>query len=360
MQKNSDLIETLEVSRFIAALMVVISHFMQFGLLPANYTFLDKFNGGGIAVTYFFVLSGFILTYNYKYLGDQLSIKKYYINRISRIFPVLILSVAFSGLLVSIFANFSNVNQKILIPKNFSSGLIAGLSQVTGLSAWLPFSSVQAVLNAPSWSVGCEIFFYLCFPWILRVIMKSTIWKVIFGISILALVTLLPLFLLTWGNQSNRASLLIDRFPLFHLLEFIVGIISCKIALSSPSRSRFHLKLALIGFCFTICIIYFENRYSFLILAPIYGMIIYILASRKPSGSANKYWKFLLLLGRSSYSLYLLHWTIGIGLISYSDNVLANLICIPLTILVSLFVYIYVESPARKKLIYFLDEKLLR
>jgi len=89
----------LDSARGIAALMVFFSHF-----ICRNYQ--DKFNvhylllvfNGNDAVSFFFVLSGFVLSYKYIVLGKSMDIKQFYVGRIFRLFPAYFITILLSAL----------------------------------------------------------------------------------------------------------------------------------------------------------------------------------------------------------------------------------------------------------------------
>ena len=60
------IIPALTSIRFLAALTVVLSHYRELHLLNTPTAFFDFVDGGRSAVSLFFVLSGFILTYTYR------------------------------------------------------------------------------------------------------------------------------------------------------------------------------------------------------------------------------------------------------------------------------------------------------
>jgi peptidoglycan/LPS O-acetylase OafA/YrhL len=91
----------LDSARGIAALMVFAGHhfstFLQNRPKARYFNFI--FNGGD-AVSFFFVLSGFVLSYKYIVLNKPLDIRHFYITRIFRIFPayfVIVFANAFNG-----------------------------------------------------------------------------------------------------------------------------------------------------------------------------------------------------------------------------------------------------------------------
>ena len=78
--------------RFLAALFVLLSH-LSFLKDNSSYS-LFFVEDGFIGVTFFFILSGFILAYSYseKFIRDEVSKRKYFIARIARIYPLHLLT----------------------------------------------------------------------------------------------------------------------------------------------------------------------------------------------------------------------------------------------------------------------------
>ncbi|MGB1217754.1 MAG: acyltransferase family protein [Saprospiraceae bacterium] len=80
--------------RGIAALMVVFYHFIgwHWGERVEYHLASIVFNGSD-AVSFFFVLSGFVLSFKYFQRGGELNIKKYTFNRVLRLYPAFIVAV---------------------------------------------------------------------------------------------------------------------------------------------------------------------------------------------------------------------------------------------------------------------------
>ncbi len=132
--------------RFFAAASIVYFHMQTFKVLPSvpNPDF-------ALGVSFFFVLSGFILAYNYRDLarGD---LGRFYIARFARLFPVHIVTFVFAALFV--------------LPWNlwtFGPSLITVPYNLTLTHAWLPLGGLVFSWNAVSWSISAELFFYLLF-----------------------------------------------------------------------------------------------------------------------------------------------------------------------------------------------------
>src|ERR1700738_5081649 len=91
------IVPALTSIRFLAALTVVLSHYRELDLLnvPASlFTFVD---GGRSAVSLFFVLSGFILTYTYREELATESAHGFYVARVARIYPNVLFALAIAS-----------------------------------------------------------------------------------------------------------------------------------------------------------------------------------------------------------------------------------------------------------------------
>jgi peptidoglycan/LPS O-acetylase OafA/YrhL len=89
----------LDSARGIAALMVMVYHyvFLKYGDRLAGKLTCIVFNGSD-AVSFFFVLSGFVLSYKYIVLNQSLDIKKFYVNRLFRLWPAYFITVLINAL----------------------------------------------------------------------------------------------------------------------------------------------------------------------------------------------------------------------------------------------------------------------
>src|SRR5438874_12162874 len=140
--------------RFVFALYVVLFHSRAaFGEAPVFVRHI--LNHGNIGVNLFFVLSGFVLAYNYFQRADGgLQIRDFLIARFARIYPVYLLSVI------------------LFVPPGLfgavADPITAFISAVTLSQTW----TGHMAWNTPGWSLSVEAFFYLLFPLILLLLAR--------------------------------------------------------------------------------------------------------------------------------------------------------------------------------------------
>jgi peptidoglycan/LPS O-acetylase OafA/YrhL len=158
--KNISLFEGLSSLRFFAAFLVVLHHGETIrkknGIV--NFEWLGLFRNGGNAVTFFFVLSGFLITYLLlKEDGktQKTNIKSFYLKRVLRIWPLYFLLV-FIGTLVLPFV-FSIVKINYEMPYTLGQTWYYFLFFLPGL---VTFIFGHHFLE-PLWSIGVEEVFYL-------------------------------------------------------------------------------------------------------------------------------------------------------------------------------------------------------
>ncbi len=314
---SGDLIKLDQLTgwRFIAAFGVVLCHFSEFLFPNQSPIFLSLWKGMANFVGFFFILSGFILAYNYqaKMVAGTTTVRSFLVARFARIYPALIFS-----LLVALPA-FLYLNLKLHTPAQ--SLLTYSLSSVLLIKTWLPFASWSGISawNAPTWSIETEFFFYLCFPFLLRPFSKLSIRSII---SLwIALVGLMIGAAASFDVFSPRPGIepffgafeFLHSSPYFCVLEFALGILTFNLARNLPQQTLSYLRnnsrwiFALLvgsylGLNLTLPIM---SRYHG-IPAIVFSSVILLSYTSPVSLKFLQSPKFLY-LGETSYSLYLLH-----------------------------------------------------
>jgi peptidoglycan/LPS O-acetylase OafA/YrhL len=210
--------------RFYAALFVYLSHLPDvipgMGTLGAPYL---AFNAGVVSVSLFFVLSGFILTYNYAAWFQtgvaRSSYTRFVWDRFTKIYPVHV----FTMLLVSPIA--------ILSPKH-PFDWRATPFHILLLQCWWPFPTPEfrEYLNVPSWSISCEWFFYLLAPVAIYCALGNARRRAALAGAALAYACCLGLAL--WHSPSTSQLFYVSWFAPSRFIEFLTGIFVARLFLS--------------------------------------------------------------------------------------------------------------------------------
>lgn len=214
----------INLLRFVAAAWVLVFHAQfHFGELTALAILSPVIQQGVLAMSLFFILSGFILSFRYSSFPDRESLKKFYIARISRLYPVYLITGA-----LTIWTLFGQMGDYPLAMRGTAGAtlwvLIVIVLFVTATQAWFP--SLFPVWNfGGSWSLSVEAFFYALFPHLrtrLGTMSDRALLLIALGIPVLALV-------IAAGLQANltkdsATSIVFYSVPIYRLPEFILGI----------------------------------------------------------------------------------------------------------------------------------------
>jgi peptidoglycan/LPS O-acetylase OafA/YrhL len=211
--------------RPVAALLVITAHISTAGLFAdpaANQDLVHYFLRVGFpAVGYFFMLSGFVLTWS---ASPRDTRALFWRRRAVRIYPnhvitwgLMILFLVWTGQSVT--------------------GSQAGTSLLL-VHSWIPKLQYFGIVNGPSWSLCCELLFYAAFPLVLPLIRKIPVrllWPTLAGtigliMVVPALSRLLPDQPLMPGFSITTWQFwFVYYFPPVRMLEFLVGILVCRL-----------------------------------------------------------------------------------------------------------------------------------
>jgi peptidoglycan/LPS O-acetylase OafA/YrhL len=355
-------LKTLTTLRFLAALHVVLFHMRVVGILPGGPWWYQNFAGVGyIGVNLFFVLSGFILVYNYA--SSTPSPWRFWQARFARIYPAYALSLVVSAPFFFFAVRHLDIPFLAWSKQHLATACILTVSL---LQSWFP----QAALtwNAVCWSLSVEAFFYIAFPLLLVWSREFTPRALFCGIAGWSLVSLSIslLYLLVHPDgidkiNSGETTLLWKNIlsfnPLLRLPEFLVGMFAGRLFGLARNDRRLATPLVVLGTAVVAGLVLVADRIpspliSAGILSPAFASIIYGLAMRPP-WSAILEKRALVLLGDASYSLYLLHSSVISTVFDRTpslDRGLRATVAFLAAVAASLLAYFLVEEPSRKLL----------
>lgn len=328
------LIRPLTSIRFFAASGVVLFH-SGASYVSANRS-IPAWIGtlllnGYLGVTFFFVLSGFILQITYR---GNLNLGKFWIARFARIYPVYLLAVLAMLPFVE-FAGLRDLPQFFLIHRWRPN-------DVGGWSNW----------NMPSWTLSVEFFFYLCFPALSALAQRTdriALWATIIAIIVFDAITTSSS--LSDVRGAPFAWMRYVPLPALRLPEFVLGICAAELHVRQADWSfPFPSWLPAIILGGALCLSAASG------LAVLATAMSAILIAAVASDRDSRFVRFLaaaplVLLGGASYSLYLLHQPVHFAvaaLVGHSKLLLA--IQYPVLIGVSLLVFTFYEETMRERI----------
>ena len=325
----------LTISRFFAALWVVFLHL--YILMPAGLqssSFLSRnpmFKLGFLGVTFFFVLSGFILG---KLYPGKVNKESFYLKRFLRIYPSYFIVLAVL----------------VAIPILEFPRTIAYCAPVFLLfNAWIPSASQN--LLGPAWSLTCEAFFYLIYPFVSKTILRKDK-SISLPIIVLTFVPTVVGLLMASGHggfeylQNSR----VVFFPLVHVPSFLVGILFSRIKLM-PGKTAL-VSLATIFFILAVKLVWKDDLpFQMGIMALPFAALIWALAGERQPDARGTVTSFLLLLGNARYVLYLVHLPILLILqkLGHLDTRKGFIIAPLIAVGFSIIFYVFVDRPIHNR-----------
>jgi peptidoglycan/LPS O-acetylase OafA/YrhL len=329
--RSQELVE-LTSARFLAALVVVLFHYLDF--VPYPWGLAQLARQGQAGVGFFFVLSGFVLAYNYHgaFAAHPTSerLRSFYAARLARIFPLHV---------VALVAITPLVGWPELLP---------WLLNLAMAHALVPVQRVIYPWNVPSWSISCEAVFYLAFPFLLPRIRRPARWLlplwVAGGASCLALS-------LGFSELAGKVS------PMARGWEFAIG---CAIGVLYMGGFRFQrpnraLAVGLAG-TLALCFLPFLGGYKgylvwllaqYVLFTPFFALTILALASGPTFASGLLVKPWMRHLGLASYALYITHW-IPLYLLRHDHAPGWPLAYMAGSLVLASVLHRWVEAPARE------------
>lgn len=325
--------------RFVAALAVLVLHYRDF-LGPLPGWVMRGIVGGQYGVTFFFILSGFILTYRYHDwfaagVGDA-GFWRFLRLRVARLYPVYLF-----GLLLDTpwhLIERAQVGQLAVVGTTYWA---SWLINAVGLQAWVPAVPFAMFWNTPAWSVSAEFFFYASFPFLVYGLgrrLRSTAGLVIGfvlavcgGITLYAAVIYAMNYVTPIGAETQYIVLVYN--PVLRFSEFVAGSLAGWYFVRTRHRPgglrhgdtplglprNLVVATAIVAIAARVWMPDYTgpDRWGWLLdvsvkygsfVLPFTALILAVASGRTAlSGLLRRRW--MVLLGEASYALYIIHWS---------------------------------------------------
>lgn len=345
-------LNSLTSLRFIAAFGVFLHHFH---MLSDSKNHIIKFFSsllyeGFVGVTFFYILSGFIISYSYKQHKLKATFRNsdFLFNRVVRLYPVHILT-----LFVAIYFYIPSYNYHII-------NLDQLLYNILLMQSAIPDPDYYFGFNGVSWSVSTEMFFYLAFMFL--VTLSNNQLKVFFC-TVLALIVY---HMLNVQDTERYVGWTYYINPAFRVLDFMAGMLlfrlydTGKLTVSPRYGTLLEvgtLALLIATMAYGMESVSMKLRYDIFYLIPM-ALVVYVFAFGQGLISRAISWKPIVFLGEASFSLYMIH-QICINVVSknYTFNIdsmtstfLFMATTMSIAIVISCLIYRFYERPVNEGL----------
>lgn len=352
------MIKPLTSLRFIFALMVFLSHlwFLQDESPFYKQLYDDIFYEGYIGVSFFFILSGFVLGYSYhdKILGGHIKFGQFWLARFARIYPL-----HFLTLLIAI---------PLSLKGDATEWINRFVLNIFLVQSFVPSDGIYFYFNSVSWSISDEWFFYVMFPFLVFLMLRRKYLK-----FLPILILLIPLSLLLVKETYHEKYFYIN--PLLRLGDFIIGKMLYRLYRKRKDIeiliNRRIAHIAEVGSILLLAIfLYFHNevpqgfRYSCYYWVPMI-VLIYTFAYARGFISDMLSNRTMVFLGEISFGFYMIHMLVlryyqyMVQKIEFLQPILpvnhnAAFIIFSISLTLSIMIYKFYELPANR----FIRQKL--
>ncbi len=358
----------LNALRFFAAFLVIVTHIEllkgQLGF-SNSWKFLEQFNLGGLGVYFFFVLSGFLITYlliHEKEKTGTIKIKAFYIRRLLRIWPLYYFITLLAFFILPNFEMMEVPWLQQFYHSNFTVNLVLFLLMLPNLALALN----PAVAHAGQlWSIGVEEQFYLIWPVLFKRTNNLLRLLILLFVFVVGIKVLFILLLNSNTIQSSENMLALKKFMAMSKFEcMIIGAFGAY-GVKYNSKNMLRIVYHPIVFGISLLSLPLMNYFSPEILndaihLPYSVMFIVIILNVSTNKKGlklleNRVFNFL---GKISYGLYMYHMMVVVfviqmvskihGEIGMKENILIYFCSIGLSILIAWLSYQYFEKPFLK------------
>lgn len=333
--------------RAVAAYLVFMHHAKPFdaeGKWSYLYYFVDELH---IGVTVFFVLSGFLIAYRY-FDTEKINFRQYIINRFSRIYPVYFLLTTLTFILFVL----------VLQTESTGTGWLHYLLNITFLKGF--FDEYKFTGIGQSWSLTVEELFYFSAPVAFLLLKKNRKNLVLLPVCLMCTGMLLVVLFRHMDIHGFFGSF---RFMFSYTyfgraIEFFTGIALAlqiqKHGTAGKTKYYTYTGLLLILVCVVLIACFRQGDYpgiyqpggifvNNLVLPLCVSVLFWGLIRERTIVQKILENPFTVLLGKSSYVFYLIHWGVFFTFISkFSSNIWIKFLVLNG---LSIIIYKFLEEP---------------
>ena len=359
----------LDGLRGVAALLVVIYHIFE-GFAFAETTngegsgLISTLNHGHIAVDFFFILSGFVISYAYDDRWQKMTLGGFFKRRLIRLHPMLVMGAVIGTITFLIGGReqwdgtvtpIGGVALALLLTALMIPALPGSMHEVRGNGEMFP-------LNGPQWSLFFEYIGNIIYALIIRRLSTRLL------AMLVALLAALHTWIFVWdlsGYDSVGIGWTIDTINFWGglvrmLFPFTVGMLLARTFKPRKIKYAFWICSAILLATFAVPYIASEGAlsmnslYEVVCIAFVFPIIVWLGACGSAEGSTGR---ISGLLGDLSYPLYIVHypvmylfyaWLIDKHFYSFEDTLLMPAIVVAVSIALAYACLKLYDEPVRK------------
>jgi peptidoglycan/LPS O-acetylase OafA/YrhL len=336
----------LDSYRFVAASFVCLYHFNKADILGLGAV-SPLFINIHLMVDFFFVLSGFVIARTYlDRIHKPGAYKLFMWRRFARLYPLhlLTLMIGIAGsMLIGTQTLQSGTNPEVFSAKAILANLT--LTHSLGVTNYGSF-------NIPSWSISAEMFVYLLFP-LFALLATRLSWLA----NAALIVAYVALNIIVRDAYGLREWTLVwyDGGALRAVPTFFAGVLIARLLTTDWKRFAPSIWWAHGAFLLAFIPMHFAWRDEITLLC--FGLVVFLAAAAEQNGAWSRLQdQRFVHLGDASYSLYMWHMPIKVGVFAVVGKLLgtslapmwgAAVLSYALSLAVALLCFRIFETPLR-------------
>ncbi|WP_042562348.1 acyltransferase family protein [Yersinia rochesterensis] len=351
---NKGRLDSIQVLRGVAALLVVLFHFRHFvnDVYPLKDLGDRLFLFGEAGVDLFFIISGFIIVYSSKN-REKNTFSEFAIKRFFRLYPIYFVVLTFY--LISygdeVFTISNIIKSYLLIPIDFN-----------GKGPWFGLSTIYT-----AWTLSYEAYFYIIFS--IAIFVNHKYRALVCAVAILLIMVISQLHLYDTlfldpitakkDNQGVLYNLSFVSSPL--IIDFILGMFLAYLYDYYDKKCGYHNIYNFIAFSsMAIALIFMISSKTGSVGPTSWGWCSFLIVASMLVLTKNlnlTYPRFLISIGEMSYSIYINHVVVkkvsfayigSFGLFTGKDGFFILFSLVVVTLCISYFTYTFIEKPSVK------------
>lgn len=319
MNSSTNLINTkphyqiLDGLRGVAAVIVVLFHILEAHALGKREE--QIINHGYLAVDFFFLLSGFVISYAYDDRWNKMTLKGFFLRRIIRLHPMIIIGSLIGALLfyfqdsAALGMNTRDVSVGSMLIVMLIGCTLFPVGKSLDIRGW----NEMHPLNGPAWSLFFEYIANITYALVLRHLPNVILFILAIGAACFTLH-----HLLTHPNGDMIGGWTIDNPEQLKIgftrlaYPFLAGILLARLVKLKPIHNAFPITAIFLAILLAMPRIGVKGEawqnglYDALCILILFPLIIWLGAGGHVKGKKSQ--KFCKFMGDISYPIYITHY----------------------------------------------------